>query len=196
MHFLLFRFSEWNKIKGLDTQIDQVKASIAAKKSYYAVIDSKVEALNAAGWSTKEKSIEVNFSLTPFFIPKINNFFQTIVPTAGMKVVAITSSAAASVKGASQTTQQSTVKSSKTTETTTAVQETSSSYFNQLQGPINKTTINLTVAGTYNAFKNLLTIFENQTRIITVKNITVSAAGQEKGVNNLTFAIVLDVYSY
>jgi hypothetical protein len=191
-------FSKWKELKNLDGQIDQIKASIEAKKSYYTVIDSDMVALTNAGWSSKKESIAANFTSTPFFIPKMNTFFQTMVLASGMKMSGMTSSTSSSVKVAPQTTAESTTKSSKITEPT--VTTSTGTYFDQLQGPIKKTTYNLGVTGTYGAFRNLISQFENQTRIITMKSITVAPAGQEvskSGVkNNLTFSMVLDVYSY
>ncbi len=200
-------FSKWKEISSLNSQIAQTKASIEAKKSYYTVIDSKMLALNNAGWSSKKESIAVNFTSSPFFIPKINTFFQTMVLGSGMTMSGITSSTATSVKStvqavASTDSGTKSTKSTKTSETTTTTTNTATStYFDQLQGPVQRTTVNLNVMGTYSAFKNLLSQFENQTRIITIKSIAVSSAGQDtskKGVikNNLTFNIVLDVYSY
>lgn len=193
-------FSKLKEVNNLNSQIKQTTASIEAKKSYYAVIDSKMEALNNAGWSSKKESIAVNFTSTPFFIPKINSFFQSVVLTNGMAMSGITSSIAVSVKSSDQTaTQESGSKSTKTSETASQ-QTATSNYFDQLQGPIKKTTVNLNIVGTYTAFKNLLTQLENQTRIITIKSVAVSPAGQEVSKsgtkNNLTFNIVLDVYSY
>lgn len=195
-------FAKWKEVGAFDAQIKQAKVSIEEKKSYYAVIDSKMEALISAGWATKKPSIEANFTSTPFFIPKINTFFQTVVLGSGMKMSGITSSAGVSVKGApqSETKSEGTAKSSKATEVVT-VNTTTASYFDRVQGPIKKTTVNLSVSGTYSAFRNLLSQFENQTRIITIKSVAVSPAGQVasgKGVsaNNLTFSMVLDIYSY
>jgi len=196
-------FSKWKEIKDVDNQITQTKALIESKKSYYSVIDSKMAALTDAGWASKKESIAVNFTSTPFFVPKINTFFQTVVLSSGMSLGSITSSTGASTKDQS-TAQESGTKSTKsTTETTTTTTTSESSgYLGQLKGSIKKTTVNLSVSGTYSAFKNLLSIFENQTRIITIKSISVASGGQETATkggtarNNLTFSMVLDIYSY
>jgi hypothetical protein len=199
-------FSKWNEVRGLDAQIKQTKASIEAKKSYYTIIDSKMGALTSAGWSTKKQSIAVNFTSTPFFIPKTNSFLQTMVLGNGMSLVGITSSSAVGVKASDQPVAktESTSKSTKKTEVVaTTPQPVEQAYFNKLQGPIKRTTVNLNVAGSYTAFKNLLSQLENQTRIITIKNVVVAPATQEMSkdgkpiaTNNLTFNVVLDVYSY
>jgi Tfp pilus assembly protein PilO len=121
-----------------------------------------------------------------------------VVLTNGMAMSGITSSIAVSVKSSDQTATQES--GSKSTKVSTTQETAMSSYFDQLQGPIKKTTVNLNIVGTYTAFKNLLTQLENQTRIITIKSVAVSPAGQEVSKsgtkNNLTFNIVLDVYSY
>jgi hypothetical protein len=194
-------FSKWKEIKNIDSQILQVKSQIEAKKSYYAVIDSKIKALDEAGWESKKDSIAINFDSSLFFTPKINNFFNTIVALSGMKLSSMTSSLPEPVKSQPQTTTttESGAEISKVDTTTVPV---TSNNLSQLQGPVRKTTINLNVTGTYIAFKNLLTQFQEQTRIINIKSIAVSSAGQEEGiktkstVNNLSFSIILDVYSY
>lgn len=193
--------SEWNKIKTAEAEIIQTNASIAAKQSYYAVIDSKIEALNNAGWANKKKSIEVNFTSSPFFVPKVNTFFQTMVSGAGMAMGGITSSTPTSVGAAVQTTTESATKSSKPSENAAAT-TSQEGYFSQLKGPVKKTTVNLSVSGTYGAFTNLLTQFENQTRIITIKSVAVSPGGGGQDAtktgssNSLSFSMVLDIYSY
>jgi copper chaperone CopZ len=196
----LLDFSKWKEIGNVKGQITQMESLIEAKKSYYAIIDSKIKALNDAGWTEKKDSIAINFDSSLFFTPKINNFFKTIVASSGMSLSSMTSSTSESTQPQTQTTNQ-TEEGGKTSleSTETAVQQ-SGNYFSQLQGPIKKTTINLSVAGTYTKFKELLSLFEGQTRIITVKSVTVSSVGQEvKGkttVNNLNFSVIADVYSY
>jgi hypothetical protein len=194
--------NEWNKIKKAETEITQNEAAITAKKSYYAVIDSKIEALNNAGWVNKKKSIEVNFTSSPFFVPKVNTFFKTVVSGAGMSMTGITSSNPASVGVAAQTTTESSTKSSNASENKATTSTTSQEgYYGQLKGPVKKTTVNLSVSGTYSAFTNLLTQFENQTRIITIKSVAVTPGGS-RGVaktatsNLLNFNVVLNIYSY
>ncbi|MCK9445587.1 hypothetical protein M0Q50_01675 [bacterium] len=198
-------FSKWKEIKEVDNQIVQVKSQIQAKKNYYASIDSKIKALNDAGWDSKKDSIAINFDSSLFFTPKINNFFKTIVTLSGMQLSSMTSSLPESIKSQSQvptTTTETGTEISKVDEISNATTPVTSNNFSRLQGPIRKTTINLNVAGTYIAFKNLLTQFQNQTRVINIKSIAVSSAGQEEGiktksvVNNLSFSIILDVYSY
>lgn len=196
-------FSKWKEIKNVDGQIVQVKSQIEAKRNYYTSIDSKIKALNDAGWEDKRSSIAINFDSSLFFTPKINNFFKAIVASSGMKLSSMTNSSPESVKSQPQTTTttESGTEISKT-DTSTATTPVASNNFSQLQGPVRKTTVNLNVTGTYSAFKNLLTLFQDQTRIITIKSIAVSSAGQEEGiktksaVNNLSFNIILDIYSY
>lgn len=194
-------FSKWQEINSVDSQIKQMEALISAKKSYYANIDSKIEALNSAGWDQKKDSIAINFDSSLFFTPKINNFFRTIVASSGMSLDGMTSSLPEGTSSQSQakTTTESGAKTSKVVGTTqTSVQQNS----DVLQGSIRKTAVNLNVSGTYNNFKNLLSLFEGQTRIVTIKSIAVSsAATQEKSkgkvvANNYNFSIILDVYSY
>jgi hypothetical protein len=193
--------SKWKEINNVKGQIGQVESLISAKKSYYAIIDSKIDALNSAGWTEKKNSIAINFDSSQFFVPKINSFFKTIVASSGMDLGSMTSSTPEPlVQPQTPTTNQTEDGAKTSVQGTQEVAQQAGSYLGQLQGPVKKTTINLNVTGTYAEFKNLLSLFEGQTRIITIKSITVSAAGQElKGktaVNNLNFSVVLDVYSY
>jgi hypothetical protein len=198
----LLDFSKWKDINSIDGQISQTESLIKVKQAYYAVIDSKMQALNSSGWDSKKNSIMINFDSSLFFTPKINTFFKTIVASSGMKLSGMTSSSAESVRAQAQvqttTIAENGAKSSKDAETTQQV-VSPTNYLDRLQGEVKKTTISLTVTGTYSAFKNLLSLFENQTRIITVKSVSVSSATQEgtkTKVNNLSFNLVLDVYSY
>ncbi|MFA5208150.1 MAG: hypothetical protein WC428_05835 [Candidatus Paceibacterota bacterium] len=193
--------SKWKEINNVKSQISQVESLISAKKSYYAIIDSKIEALNNAGWTEKKSSIAINFDSSQFFVPKINSFFKAIVASSGMDLTSMTSSAAEPLQQTQAPTTNQTEDGAKTSvQGTQEVVQQSGNYLSQLQGPVKKTTINLNVAGTYAEFKNLLSLFENQTRIITVKSVTVSSAAQEvKGrtiINNLGFSVILDIYSY
>jgi Tfp pilus assembly protein PilO len=192
--------SKWKEIDNTKSQISQMESLIGAKKSYYAIIDSKIEALNNAGWTEKKDSIAINFDSSLFFTPKINNFFKTIVASSGMKLSSMTSSAPESTQTQSQTTNQTEDGAKTSLENTQTPTQQTGDYLGQLQGPIKKTTINLNVTGTYAKFKELLSLFEGQTRIITVKSVTVSSAGQEVSgkatVNNHNFSVIVDVYSY
>jgi hypothetical protein len=134
----------------------------------------------------------------------MNVFFRTMISAAGMTSAGITASPAISVKTIPQTVQGgSNVKISTSTVSTeqATVQQTttSSSYFDRLQGSVKKTTFNIVVSGTYNSFKKFLSDLENQTRIVTVKSVSVSSSqqGTGKNITNLSnFNLVVDVYSY
>lgn len=202
--FYLFVMPVHKQIGQQESAIGQIKEQIDAIKNYYNVVDSKIKALEDAGWAEKEKSIEVNFTSSPFFIPKLNSFFKTIVTGSGMELLSITSSSPVSARSVPQTQSSSEgdVKISKggsASQGKETQQNTATTYFDQLQGQVNKTTINLSVKGTYNSFKKLLSDMESQTRIITVKSITVSASQQgegKKAVNTSVFNLIVDVYSY
>jgi Tfp pilus assembly protein PilO len=179
-----------------DSQIQQMKAQIDLKKNYYATVESKARALEDAGWAEKKKSIEVNFISSPFFTAKLNAFFKTLVAGSGTTFSSFTSSSPVSARtGAAQSSSDSEVKISTATETKVAT-----TYFDQLQGPVNKISCNLIVSGTYSAFKKLLSDMESQTRIITVKSIAVSSSSEQgtgkKAANVSSFNLVIDVYSY
>lgn len=195
-------FSKWKEIANTDTQISQVKAMIQAKQNYYSVMDSKLQALNDAGWATKKDSIMINFDSSLFFTPKINNFFNTIVSSSGMKLVSMTSSAQESIKGKAQAAAVKTENGAEISQTETPSQtvQPTVDYFNRLQADVKRTTVNLTVSGTYNGFKNLLNLFANQTRIVTVKSVSVASNAQGEGAKtvsgDLSFSVILDVYSY
>ncbi|MFZ3057494.1 MAG: hypothetical protein WA092_00345 [Minisyncoccales bacterium] len=192
--------SKWKEINNVKSQISQLESLISAKKSYYAIIDSKIDALNSAGWTEKKSSIAINFDSSQFFIPKINSFFKAIVASSGMDLSSMTNSTQESVVSSAPATNQTEDGAKSSAQNTQTEVQSTGNYLSQLQGPVKKTTINLNVTGTYAEFKNLLSLFEGQTRIITIKSVTVSSAGQEvKGrttVNNHNFSVILDIYSY
>ena len=197
-----FAMPAYKQIGQQESAIVQMKAQIDAQKNYYSVIDSKVKALEDAGWAEKEQSIEVNFTSSPFFIPKMNSFFQTMATGSGMTLSSVTSSAPVSVKtqATSQSSSESEVKISKDTATSQETQPPkATTYFDQLQGPVNKTTFNLSLTGSYNSFKKFLSDMEGQTRIATVKSVSVSSSQQGEGkktVSTSVFNLTVDVYSY
>ncbi len=192
---------KWEEINGVDGQIKQMEALTNAKKNYYATIDTEIEALNNAGWAEKKNSIMINFDSSLFFTPKINNFFRTIVSSSGMTLEGMTNSLPEGGSSQVTTTSENGTKTSRGAETTQTLTQQNSNNLSQTQGSTKKTTVNLNVTGTYNNFKNLLSLFAGQTRIVTIKSISVSSSNQEelKGrvkVNNHSFSLVLDVYSY
>lgn len=194
-------FPKWKEINSVDGQINQMKALTNAKKNYYTTIDAEIEALNNAGWAEKKNSIMVNFDSSLFFTPKINNFFRTIVSSSGMTLEGMTNSLPEG--GVSQATAmpENGAKTSRVAGTTEVSTQQNSNNLSQTQGSIKKTTVNLNVTGTYNNFKNLLSLFAGQTRIVTIKSISVSSSNQEElrgrvKINNHNFGLILDVYSY
>lgn len=184
-----------------EAQNIQLKAQIDAKKNYYAVIDAKIKSLQAAGWEEKRKSIEVNFTSSPFFIAKTNVFLGTMVTGSGMTLLSATHSPSVSVKTSVQASE-SEVKISKATaaKEKTAQPANPVTYFDRLQGPVKKTSFNLSVVGTYASFKKLLSDLESQTRIVTVKSVAVGSSelkgAGKKQYSVSTFNMVIDVYSY
>lgn len=201
-------YSKWKDIKTAEGEIKQTTDSITAKKNYYAVIDTKMAALSSAGWSNKKDSIAINFTSSPFFIPKITTFFKTIVTSNGLTLTGITASSPSYVKPQVQTTTETTSgKISKVTSDTATQQTTipTSSSYGGLQGAIKKTPLNLSITGTYAAFKNLLLALEGQTRIVTVNSVSVSPAGTTETTgtgraavsrNVSSFSVTVDIYSY
>lgn len=182
-------------------QIIQLKSQIEAKRNYNTSVDSQSKALEELGWSEKKKSIEVNFTSTPFYIPKMNVFFQTMAQSSGMILSNVTSAPAVSTKKAAENTGTSESKSKETSSSAQSqvVQQSETTYLDQLKGPINKISFNISVTGTYNAFKRFLSDLEAQTRIVTVKSITVSSSQEGSGrrlVNTSQFNLVVDTYSY
>lgn len=190
----------YNQIGVQDDQIEQIKAQIDARNNYYSKLEAKVVALENAGWSEKKKSIEVNFTSSPFFVSKMNVFFRTMASGSGMTLSSITASSPTSVKAVAQTKQsESDVKISKSTADSSQQQTVQTTYLDRLQGPVKKTTFNISVSGTYNSFKKLLSDLESQTRVITVKSVSVSssqAATGKKTSSLSSFNLVVDAYSY
>ncbi len=198
-------------------QLSQLNATMSSKKAYSDTINAEAKALEDAGYLAIEPSLAVNFTNTPFFIPKMSYFFQTMAGSSGMGLGTITYSAPTSVKGSSASSQAggSGIKVSTVAPQQQETQTTTSSgSYGQLIGPVEKTMFNLTVTGTYDAFKTFLSQLENQTRIVTVNNITLSPAPPSgtstqvtsssksktkttKTVSNISnFQLVVDAYSY
>jgi Tfp pilus assembly protein PilO len=196
-----------NQLKLQSAQVEQLKEQIESKQNYYSVIEAKLKALEDAGWADKEKMIALNFTISPFYVPKMNAFFRTVAAGSGVTISSISSSPATTAKTVAQAPAASgneTVKISKETakEETAGQQQqpVATTYLDQLQGSVQKTTFNMTVTGTYSSFKKFLSDLESQTRIVTVKSISVSssqAAGTgKKAVNVSNFNLVVDAYSY
>jgi len=203
--FGVFYFLDFPKMKeseGKDKQIVQLEKSIESRKGYYQSLDAKVIELNGDGWEEKSKQIAVNFSMNdPFLTPKLNNFFETVVSGSGLSLNQMTYSTAAAVKGTPKAT---TGSDSMKVGGESAQPVAQSSSLDQLNGSAKKITYNLTVSGSYSAFKNFLKQLENQTRIATVQSISVSSGtpqvtgrGKTRTITNiLDFNLIVDVYSY
>jgi hypothetical protein len=201
--YFAFDVSKINTAKDKDLQIEQMGRNISSKKSYYEGVNNQVKLLEEAGWAEKKKSIEVNFSSGPFYIPKMRYFLQTMASANGVTLGTVTYSSAMSLKPqASQ--EESTTKNSKSTKSSTPDVKTTTTYVDQLKGSVKTTTFNLSITGTYDSLKNFLKALEEQTRIGTVQSITFSDAkvqgvvvkGKSIATNIITIAVVVDFYSY
>ncbi|MDD4409066.1 MAG: hypothetical protein PHW52_00235 [Candidatus Pacebacteria bacterium] len=156
-------------------------------------------------WEEKKKKIEPNFVSSPFFIPKMEVFFKDLVARSNMVLVSVTfqSSGSATVDAAPAATPAPTT--GVTTETAGAKNanvnpvgdESLATPRNQsgvigIKGPVKKNTFNLSASGKYEDMKNLLSIFEKQAYLISVRSVSFS---EGKG-NQFNFTIVGDIYSY
>lgn len=193
-----------------ESQIAQLNENINTKKAYQEVIDEQIKELDDAQWTTKEPSIVINFTSSPFYTSKMQYFFQSMAVSSGLSLDSLTYSSSVSVK---TTTAQPTSGSAVKVSTATASAQSSPSqssgvgYYAQLTGPVKKTTFNLSVSGTYDNFKKFLTQLEGQTRIITVDSVTFGGASDgsqtttvaskaKKVAAILSFQLVVDAYSY
>jgi hypothetical protein len=210
--YFAFDIPKMNEAKDKDDQIKQMGFNIDSRKGYYEDVNNEITALEAAGWTEKRKKIEVNFTSGPFYISKMKYFVNDLVKLAGVSLKGVTYSTTGSAK--TQTQAQVTTPETKSTKSTTKIEENQetttntpvvSSYFDQMKGPINKTTLNISVSGTYTALNNFLKTIENQSRIGTVQSVKIASSGADtgsgtqgksSGVNILTAEIVVDFYSY
>ena len=190
------------QIKAQNEAIGQIKSQISAKQNYYNVVEAKIQALSDAGWADKEKMIAVNFTSSPFYVPKMSYFFRTVAAGSGVTISNISAVPAVSVKAVAQTStkEKETVQISTEKKEEEQKQAVSTGYLDQLKGPVKKITFTLAVTGTYSSFKKFLSDLETQTRIITVKNIEVVSSGEsgtgKKTVSLTNFNLTVDAYSY
>lgn len=219
--FYYLDLPQYKLLMDKENQITQVNENISSKRNYNDLINQQAAALEDAGWLDKRTSIEINFADPLFFIPKMQYFFRTTTANNGLVLNDVTYSPASSLKAAPAASTPATgsegAGTSGTTGTSTAGEQTASTatsarsaYFDQIKGPVMKTTFNLAITGSYNAFKNFLKEIEGQTRIITVSSITLTkesgamqtgggagaAAPKTFSPNELPFKLVVDAYSY
>lgn len=167
------------QIKDKEKQIAQTNANISSKMQYNELISKQYQALQDASWDSKKASLMVNFDKPLFFVYKIQDFFGTVAKDTGITIEEATYSTPESVKtqpapaatgeGGAPTTKQPATPSTEESGSTASVKP---AYFDQVKGPVMKTTFNLTITGTYNEFRNFLKELEGQTRIITVNSVT------------------------
>jgi len=167
---------------------------------YNAKISETDQTLKSLNWDTKKRKIEPNFFSSPFFQSELEIFFNDLVKKNAMTLSSISFSAPAPVKQASDTSKLGNEGGPKMNQPATVESTPSPS---QVAGQIDaslgaiessrlkKTTVTLTVSGTYEKFKSLLKTFERQGYIISVQKVNFKGGS---AVND--FFITADIYSY
>ncbi|MFA5228278.1 MAG: hypothetical protein WC446_00695 [Candidatus Paceibacterota bacterium] len=158
-----------------NSEIESLQGQIKNINDYYSFTEASFQKLKNAGWETKKDIIGANFTSSPFFFPKAHHLLRNLASQNGLTVSNITNSNPVDIL------------------------KTQEEYKDLLQGPVKKTTFNLSLLGTQESFKNLLSTIENQARIITVKNISVLPVSTYAGPipeGFLNFNLSVDLYSY
>jgi hypothetical protein len=147
-------------------------------------------AIEKNNWAEQKKKIESNFNSSPFYVPKMEKFFKDLVMRSGMTMGTL------SIQMGSATAQ--TVEPAKTdakikpTEQPVAVSSQSQSSIAGVKGPVKRNSFTISATGTYNDLKSLLSIFEKQACLISVKAIDFGESSNDE----FTFNIKGEVYSY
>ncbi|MDD5696673.1 MAG: hypothetical protein PHO90_01695 [Candidatus Pacebacteria bacterium] len=187
----------YKKFNEQRSEMVRINSAIQMKNNYESKINEIGQKLKDIDWEGKREKIEINFDSGPFFLPKTEIFFRDAVSKSGMSFASISFSSPTLAKGTSQQQSQGSDDSTKETKKEfkpeSSVQTQSSGAFSGLKGPVAKVPFNLSVSGSYQAFKALLKGFEKQAFLISIKTITFTAPGTD---GNVSFAIAGEVYSY
>ena len=173
--FYFLIFPEYQKITLKDGEIKTLEKQIESINNYYLFTENNFKKLKDAGWDNKKKIIESNFTSSPFFFPKVHHFLRVIASENGMIVSNITNS------------------------NPIEISRTQDKYKDNLEGPVKKTTFNMSLTGSYNSFKSLLSSLENQARIVTIKSISIlpmSKRSENMPSDFFDFNLSVDLYSY
>jgi len=172
--FIVLVLPCYNSVKDKEREIKITKSQKEKIEEYYISSSASFAKLKEAGWDRKKDIIKFNFISSPFFVPQVQYFLRNLSFENGMIFSNVTNS------------------------TPMMISESQALYKSQIIGPVKKTTFNLSVEGSYNSFKSLLSSLEKQARISSVQSISISPAPKKSEEENadLSFNLMIDFYSY
>ncbi|MDD4074045.1 MAG: hypothetical protein PHU17_00720 [Candidatus Pacebacteria bacterium] len=163
----------YENFQAKSSEADKIRKQIETTQNYFLFSENNFNKLKESKWEEKKKSIEINFTSSPFFFPKTTYFLRTVANQSGMAVSSINNSSSV------------------------LVNKTQETFKDQLKGEVKKTTFNLSLEGSYNYFYNFLSFLEKQTRIANIKSINISSATKKDSLEpTFKFSLILDLYSY
>jgi len=74
-------FKKFNEQK---REIERISKTIELESDYESKMEAIGQKLEEINWESKKQKIQVNFDLSPFFIPKIEVFFKDLIAKSGM----------------------------------------------------------------------------------------------------------------
>ncbi|MDK2949285.1 MAG: Pilus assembly protein PilO [Patescibacteria group bacterium] len=171
--FGLFNFlilPEYRKIGEKNLEIERLEKQIEITNNYYLFSDKSFNDLMASQWDQKKELITINFMSSPFFFPKTQYFLRNTASQNGLMVSNITNSHSLPIDRSQEP------------------------FKDKIEGPVKKTSFNVSLEGTYESLKNFLSALESQTRLANVKSISTSSMRQKSDI--LKFSLIIDFYSY
>jgi hypothetical protein len=166
---------KYQEITLKNNEIEMLEKQIKSINDYYLFAEDNFKKLKDAGWDNKRKIIESNFTSSPFFFPKVHYFLRTISSENGMIVSNITNS------------------------NPIEISKTQDEYRDKLEGPVKKTTFNLSLTGNYSSLRSLLSSLERQARVVTVRSVSIlplSKQSEDMPSDFFDFNLSVDLYSY
>lgn len=169
----------------LDKKISELSGQKRSQEEHAMKIGEIGLKIDNTDWESKKKKMEINFTSSPFYVPKIEKFMRDLVRQSQMQVESL------SVQLGSVGSQPSSSSVKNPSEQPQAVNP-AQSLIAGVKGPVRRNTISMSTTGTYDELKNLMSIFEKQACLISVKKIDFGDAAN----NKFTFNITAEVYSY
>ncbi|MCK9393546.1 MAG: hypothetical protein WCX30_00195 [Candidatus Paceibacterota bacterium] len=174
-------------------KIDELTERKKKEEDHTKVIAEMGLAIGRNNWVEKKKKIEPNFSTSEFYIPKTEKFFEELIKRSGMTFGTLKITLGALIGQAEQVKPVANTNIKPTEQPSSVTASTKSQPVTvKVNGPVRKNTFDITATGSYDQLKSLLSIFEKQAYLISVKTI-----GFGEGVGNqFTFNITGEIYSY
>ncbi|MCK9578486.1 hypothetical protein M0R01_03270 [bacterium] len=170
----------------LDKMITELSRQKRLQEEHAMKIGEIGLSINASNWPEKKKKMEINFTSSPFYVPKMEKFFRDIIMQSGMTIGNL------SIQLGSVGPQATTTSSAKNPSEQPQAVNPAQSSVSGVKGPVRRNSFSISTNGTYEQLKELLAIFEKQACLISVKKIDFGEQSEGK----FTFNITGEVYSY